>query len=147
MKLWKNSRVSRTFLTGANPFVLKFSRLMEIADLIKKYFPSNKTIGCFSRVTDISLKTDEELFALAAVGFDLLTIGIETGDDEALEFMHKGYLSKDIVTQCLRLDKAGIGYNFFTLQVFPAWEKANREQKQLPGYATSYTLKLSGQVC
>ncbi len=115
MKLWKNSRVSRTFLTGANPFVLKFSRLMEIADLIKKYFPSNKTIGCFSRVTDISLKTDEELFALAAVGFDLLTIGIETGDDEALEFMHKGYLSKDIVTQCLRLDKAGIGYNFFYL--------------------------------
>ena len=89
-----------------------FSRLMEIADLIKKYFPSNKTIGCFSRVTDISLKTDEELSALAAAGFDLLTIGIETGDDEALEFMHKGYLSKDIVTQCLRLDKAGIGYNF-----------------------------------
>ncbi len=115
MKLWKNSRVSRTFLTGANPFVLKFSRLMEIANLIKKYFSSNKTIGCFSRVTDISLKTDEELSALATAGFDLLTIGIETGDDEALEFMHKGYLSKDIVTQCSRLDKAGIGYNFFYL--------------------------------
>ena len=31
----------------------------------------------------------------------------------------------------------------FTLQVFPAWEKANEGAKQLPGYATSYTLKLS----
>lgn len=115
MKLWKNSSVSRTFLTGANPFVLKFSYLMEAAELIKKYFPDSKTIGCFSRVTDISLKTDEELSALASAGFDLLTIGIETGDDDALEFMHKGYLSEDIVTQCLRLDKAGIGYNFFYL--------------------------------
>lgn len=115
MKRWKNSGISRTFLTGANPFVLNFSRLMEIAALIKKHVPSNQTIGCFSRITDVSLKTDEELSALAAAGFDLLTIGIETGDDEALEFMHKGYLSKDILAQCIRLDQAGIGYNFFYL--------------------------------
>lgn len=114
-KLWEDGRISRVFLTGANPFVLKFSRLMEIAGLIKKYFPDNKTIGCFSRVSDISFKTDEELAALAAAGYDRLTIGIETGDDKALEFMHKGYLSKDIVIQCLRLDKAGIGYHFFYL--------------------------------
>ncbi|MEY8336781.1 radical SAM protein [Lachnospiraceae bacterium 62-35] len=115
LNLWKHVTVSRTFLTGANPFVLKSSRLMEIADLIKKYFPSNNTIGCFSRITDVTLKTDEELSTLAAAGYDRLTIGIETGDDEALEFMHKGYLSKDILTQCKRLDKAGIGYNFFYL--------------------------------
>ena len=115
ISLWKNNGISRTFLTGANPFVLNFSRLMEIADLIKKYFPGNKTIGCFSRVTDVTLKTDEELCALAAVGYDNLTIGIETGDDEALEFMSKGYFSKDILSQCVRLDKAGISYNFFYL--------------------------------
>lgn len=113
--LWQGSKPVRVFLTGANPFVLKFARLMEIAGLIKKYFPGNKSIGCFARVTDIALKTDEELAALAAAGFDRLTIGVETGDDEALAFMHKGYLAKDIVSQCLRLDKAGIGYNFFYL--------------------------------
>lgn len=88
---------------------------MKLADHIKKYFPDNKTIGCFSRVTDIALKTDEELSALAAVGYDGLTIGIETGDDEALEFMRKGYSSNDILTQCHRLDQAGIGYHFFYL--------------------------------
>ena len=47
MKLWKNSRVSRTFLTGANPFVLKFSRLMEIADLIKNIFRAIKRLAVF----------------------------------------------------------------------------------------------------
>ena len=114
MKLWKGG-VSRTFLTGANPFVLNFSRLMEIAELIKTYFPGSETIGCFARVTDISLKTDEELSALAAAGYDGLTIGIETGDSQALEFMNKGYLSADIAAQCLRLDRAGIGYSFFYL--------------------------------
>ncbi len=115
LQLWKNKQISRVFLTGANPFVLKTSCLLKIAALIQKYLPANKTIGCFSRVTDISLKTDKELSKLAKAGYDNLTIGIETGDDEALDFMNKGYASKDILTQCKRLDKAGIHYHFFYL--------------------------------
>lgn len=114
-RLWKQYKIYRTFLTGANPFVLKYNRLMTIADLIKKYFPENQTIGCFSRITDVALKTDTELQKLGAAGYDGLTIGIETGDDEALKFMNKGYTSVDIVEQCKRLDQAGISYNFFYL--------------------------------
>ena len=113
--LWNNYKVERTFLTGANPFVLKAERLLKIAELIKKYFCKNKTIGCFSRITDITLKTDLELEQLRKAGYDGLTIGIETGDNEALKFMNKGYLSKDITEQCMCLERAGIGYSFFYL--------------------------------
>ncbi len=108
-------RVQRTFLTGANPFVLKYERLMAIADLIRQYIPSIKTIGCFARITDITLKSDEELASLHRAGYDGLTIGMETGDDEALQFMNKGYAAADIVKQCQRLDQAGIHYSFFYL--------------------------------
>lgn len=114
-RLWNTRKVTRTFLTGANPFVLKFDRLIAIADLIHKYFPTNESIGCFARVTDVTLKTDDELIALRKTGYDGLTIGIETGDDEALQFMNKGYLAIDIVKQCKRLDQAGISYSFFYL--------------------------------
>ena len=107
--------VRRVFLTGANPFVLRFDRLLSIAGLIKKYLPENETIGCFARVTDIALKSDEELAALRKAGYTGLTIGVETGDDEALAFMNKGYHAEDIVTQCRRLDKEGIRYSFFYL--------------------------------
>ena len=107
--------VSRVFLTGANPFVLKFDRLMEIANLIHNYFPKVVTIGSFARVTDITLKSDEELAALYKAGYDGLTIGMETADDQALRFMNKGYLASDIVEQCKRLDQAGIRYSFFYL--------------------------------
>lgn len=112
---WNNSKVTRTFLTGANPFVLKYDRLMVIADLIHKYIPTSQTIGCFARVTDVTLKSDDELLSLRNAGYDGLTIGIETGDDDALQFMNKGYLAADIVTQCKRLDRAGISYSFFYL--------------------------------
>ncbi len=115
MKLWQGTAYRRTFLTGANPFVLKTEKLLEIADLIKKYIPSCNTIGCFARVTDVTLKTDKELTKLRQAGYDGLTIGMETGDDDALRFMNKGYLATDIVTQCRRLDRAGIHYSFFYL--------------------------------
>ena len=103
--------IRRAFLTGANPFVLSGRRLMDIAELIQKYMPSIKTIG----ITDVTQKSDEELASLRQAGYDGLTIGIETGDDEALDFMNKGYAAADIVEQCRRLDRAGIGYSFFYL--------------------------------
>ncbi len=109
------SQAKRVFLTGANPFVLNYDRLMEIAELIHSYFPKADSIGSFARVTDITLKSDKELAALHEAGYDGLTIGIETADDTALMFMDKGYLAADILEQCGRLERAGIRYYFFYL--------------------------------
>ena len=107
--------VRRVFLTGANPFVLKTERLERIAEMARTYFPQCETIGCFARVTDVGLKSDGELARLARAGFDGLTIGVETGDGAALDFMDKGYGPEDILAQSGRLDEAGIGYHFFYL--------------------------------
>ena len=112
---WGNQDIRRVFLTGANPFVLSYDKLKSIAELIPKYLPSVKTIGSFARITDITPKTNEELAELHAMGYDGLTIGIETGDDAALRFMNKGYTSSDIIEQCQRLDTVGIHYSFFYL--------------------------------
>lgn len=107
--------MERVFLTGANPFILKTEKLLEIAALIRKYLPSVRTIGCFARITDSVKKTDEELALLRQAGYNGLTIGVETGDDTALSFMQKGYTSQDILTQCKRLEQADIEYGFFYL--------------------------------
>ncbi|MDD3277978.1 MAG: radical SAM protein [Lachnospiraceae bacterium] len=115
LRSWQNRQVKRVYLVGANPFVLKFERLKKIANLIHKYFPECETIGCFSRVTDITLKTDEQLRELHRLGYDGLTIGVETGDDVALAFMNKGYQAQEIVKQTHRLDKVNITYNYFYL--------------------------------
>ncbi len=115
VKSWDSGRTSRVFLTGANPFVLSYDKLTAIAELIRSYLPFIKSIGSFARITDITPKTDQELAKLRDMGYDGLTIGIETGDDEALRFMNKGYTSADIYEQCRRLDAAGIHYSFFYL--------------------------------
>ena len=105
----------RVFLVGANPFVLLPRRLEEIAERIRQYLPTVETIGCFARVTDVGLKRDEELRRLRELGYDGLTLGVETGDEEALAFMNKGYGARDVVEQAGRLDEAGMSYSFFYL--------------------------------
>ena len=105
----------RVFLVGANPFALQARRLEEIAGLIRRYLPAVETIGCFARVTDVGRKSGEELRRLRSLGYDGLTIGVETGDEEALAFMNKGYGARDIVEQAARLDGAGVSYSFFYL--------------------------------
>lgn len=107
--------IQRVFLTGANPFVLKTEKLLEIASLIHRYLPSVESIGCFARITDSVNKTDEELLLLRQAGYNGLTLGVETGDDAALAFMRKGYTSHDILVQCRRLEQADIEYGFFYL--------------------------------
>lgn len=109
-------RARRIFLTGANPFVLTVNRLTDIALLIRKYVGEGQpTIGCFARITDVSKKSVEELRQLHHLGFDYLTIGVESGDSDTLARVNKGYTSDDILEQCSKLDEAGIRYNFFYL--------------------------------
>lgn len=67
------------------------------------------------RITDIRNKTVEELQQLHHLGFDYLTIGVESGDSETLTRVNKGYLSEDIVEQCHKLEEADIYYHFFYL--------------------------------
>ncbi len=103
-------RARRVFLVGANPFVLSYNRLVRLADTIRDYLPKVQTIGMFARVTDIAAKSDDELHELRARGITGLTIGTETGDEPSLAFMHKGHTAADTLTQCRRLDAAGIEY-------------------------------------
>ena len=101
----------RMFLTEANPFALSTEKLTKLAEKIHHYLPQIKTIGCFSRVTDITPKSIFELKDLHSLGYDGIIIGTETGDDETLSFMRKGYKAADIVRELHKLEQAEIGYH------------------------------------
>ncbi len=108
-------RARRVFLTGANPFALSYNRLLDLGLLIRKYLRYCESIGMFARISDIKPKTVEELKNLRHLGFDSISIGTESGDDETLARMDKGYTGNDIIEQCKKLEEANIRYNFVYL--------------------------------
>ena len=85
-------------------------QLKKLKTILKNY-----QYYCFARITDITPKSVEELKELRAIGYNRLTIGVETGDDTALSFMNKGYMSNYILMQCKKLEEANIDYNIFYL--------------------------------
>lgn len=104
-------RARRVYLTGGNPFALSYNRLMDVALLLRKYLTRLESFGMFARVTDITPKTVGQLRDLHHLKLDNINIGIETGDDETLAFMNKGYTGHDITEQLSKLEQAGIRYN------------------------------------
>ncbi|WP_165173896.1 radical SAM protein [Adlercreutzia sp. ZJ242] len=105
----------RIYLTGGNPFALPTHRLIEIFDMVEERIPTVNSYGGFCRIVDVASKSDEELALLASRGVNRITIGAESGFDEALEFMEKGHTAADIVEQGRRLHEAGIDFTFFYL--------------------------------
>lgn len=99
----------RIYALGGDPFTMSTERLKEVGSLIRKYFP-RANIGTYARVTSIIPKSVAELKELRILGFNDLVIGIESGDDEVLKQMNKGYTSADILRECLKLEEAGINY-------------------------------------
>lgn len=105
----------RVFLTGGNAFRLPMKRLRKTIEDVRAIMPRAATIGCFARVKDVARKSDGELAGLARLGVSDISIGAESGLDDALAFMDKGHTAADIVEQCARLDQAGITYDLFYL--------------------------------
>ena len=104
------SRIRRVFLENGDPFTLDADKLSEIAKKIHQYLPFVETIAMYASIRNIQNKTDEELKLLRELGINELNIGVESGLDDALRTMRKGYTSAQAIYELKRLGEAGISY-------------------------------------
>ena len=102
--------VTRVFLENGAPFALSADRLEAIAVMIHEYLPKVETIAMYASIKNVIGKTDEELKRLRSYGINELNIGVESGLDDALRYMNKGYSAEQAVYELKRLGSAGIAY-------------------------------------
>lgn len=99
---------------GRKPAGPVHDRLLKIGGLFRKYLPE-ANIATYGRVNDFSRKSVDDLKRLREVGFNDIVIGLESGDDEALARVDKGYTVDDILRQCAKIEQAGIDYRVIYL--------------------------------
>ena len=107
-------RAKKIWASGGNPFALHTDKLIALGDLFRKYFPEAR-VSTYARINDFFRKSVEDIRAIKEHGIDEVMIGIETGDDEALLAVNKGYTAQDIVRECQKLDQAGMTYRMIYL--------------------------------
>ncbi|MCC8108300.1 MAG: radical SAM protein [Planctomycetes bacterium] len=105
----------RVFLLNGDAFVLSFEKLRDIAVTIKKYLPQCHIISMYAGIMNIRNKSVEQLKELRSLGINKLTIGVESGGDDVLRRVRKGYTAAEIVTECNKLDEAGMLYSIIYL--------------------------------
>lgn len=103
--------VRRIFLENADPFALSASRLKAIAEKINEVFPDVETIAMYASIKNIIGKTDDELKELRELKINELNIGVESGLDEAITHLNKGFDLEEARTQLKRLNDAGIDFS------------------------------------
>lgn len=102
---------SRVFLVNGDAFCLSYDRLMEIGELVHRYLPRVKTIGGYASIGNMLAKSEQELRDLAQAGFADFNIGLESGLDDVLAYMNKGYTLAEAREALARLNAAEMPFN------------------------------------
>jgi radical SAM superfamily enzyme YgiQ (UPF0313 family) len=121
---WMAYGAGRVFLQDANALFMKPTDLTEVLRHLKLSFPTIHTITCYARSKTCDQRSEEELKELKDAGLSWCFVGIESGDDQVLEFMKKGAKKKEHISGGQKLMHAGINMAAF---VMPGLAGKNKE--------------------
>ena len=107
----QNPAAGRIFLENGDAYALGTDRLLAIADLIREYLPDIGIITGYASIRNIMHKTDRDLRLLREAGFTQPNIGLESGLNEALKILGKGYTAAEAQEQLLRMKACGMEFS------------------------------------
>lgn len=122
--LWVHSGASRVFLQDADALAMKPGELAGILEHLKQRFPTIDTVSTYARSKTCARRSVKELSALKECGLGECLVGMESGSDAVLSFMHKGVSASETVEALIKLGEAGIKAAAF---VMPGLGGRNRE--------------------
>ena len=100
--------VDRIFLADGDALVYPYTGLMEIIDHLCATFPNLNRIGAYASPQSLATKSLEELQQLRGRKLRILYFGLESGDDETLSAVNKGFTAAEMEKEALKAREAGI---------------------------------------
>ena len=103
-----STRVRRIFLADGDALIRKTDDLLVILDEIAKLYPNCERVTAYASPGSLLIKKEEELRKLREHGLTMVYLGLESGSDEVLKLMTKGFTSAQIVEGGLKARRAGM---------------------------------------
>lgn len=100
--------VKRVFLCDGDAVAMDTEELLAVLDRLYETFPSLERVNAYAGPGSTLRKTEEELAALRRAGLVRLYLGVESGSDAVLKFIHKGVGAQQMLQAGQRLVEAGI---------------------------------------
>ncbi len=98
----------RIFLADGDALAVPFADLLSLFSLLRSSFPRLHRIGMYANAKNILGRSTEELRRLREAGLGILYLGIESGDNDLLDWMKKGVTAAEMAEAGQRVKDAGI---------------------------------------
>lgn len=122
----------RIFLADGDALAAPFPDLLSLFSLLRSFFPRLQRIGMYANTQNILRKSVVELQQLREAGLGILYLGIESGDDELLDWMKKGVTAAEMSEAGRRVRHAGIKLSVTVLLGIGGADRS-REHARLTG--------------
>jgi radical SAM superfamily enzyme YgiQ (UPF0313 family) len=98
----------RIFFADGDALIIPQPRLLETLHYLNQKFPKLQRIGIYGNAKSVLRKSIDELKELKAHKIGIIYLGIESGDEETLKYIHKGVNYEKMVEAGRRVKAAGI---------------------------------------
>lgn len=108
-------RVQSIFFPDGNTIFMKTDQLAEILSYAGELFPYLERMTVYGSAKVLKFKKPEELRRLREAGLTRIHSGMESGDDEVLRRIVKGFTSAEMIEEGLKVREAGIELSEYIL--------------------------------
>ena len=103
------------FFPDGNSIIIKTAGLLKILERARENFPHLERITMYGSARFLALKSVEELRSLKEAGLGRIHMGLESGDDETLDFMCKGATAEESILAGRKVKDAGLELSLYYL--------------------------------
>lgn len=112
---YHGEKVQSIFFPDGNTILMKTDQLEEILCYAQEMFPYLKRMTVYGSAKYLKLKSLKELRRLKAAGLTRIHSGMESGDDEVLLRIRKGFTAAEMIEEGLKVKGAGIELSEYIL--------------------------------
>lgn len=105
--------VEKIFFSDGNTILMKTNDLLRLLNYCNKLFPNLKRITMYGSAQYINLKTLDEFVKLKKAGLSRIHCGMESGDDDVLRLMNKGFSSEEMLKAGTLIKKVNIELSLY----------------------------------
>jgi radical SAM superfamily enzyme YgiQ (UPF0313 family) len=100
--------IRRIFLADGDALIYPQEKLLSILDRLAATYPNLTRIGAYASPNSLATKSEAELAQLRQKKLRILYFGLESGDDETLQLVNKGYSAEAMRDLCRKAQAGGI---------------------------------------